>query len=38
MTVSKLSIDITDVPLGLEQKAEFEFSPVPDFPLDFKIT
>ena len=38
MTVSKLSIDITDVPLGLEQKAELEFTPVPDFPLDFKIT
>ena len=31
MTVSKLSIDITDVPLGLEQKAELEFTPVPDF-------
>lgn len=38
MALSKLSIDITDAPLGIEQKAEVEFTPVPDFPLDFKIS
>lgn len=38
MAISNLTIDITDAPLGIEQRAELEFMPELDFSLDFEIT